>query len=62
MTIFLIAVTDKSPSCGATGALYFGLWLTLPVGLKARMDAPKLALCDFLRYKYFMSNLTVCHT
>ena len=30
---------DKSPLCGATGTFcFFTLWLTLPIGFKARMD------------------------
>ena len=29
---------DKSPFCGVTGTLCFGLWLTLPMGFKARVD------------------------
>ena len=35
---------DKSPFCGATGALCFGLWLTLPMGFKTRVNAPSPAL------------------
>ena len=29
---------DKSPFCGTTGTVCFGLWLTLPIGFKARLD------------------------
>ena len=35
---FKIFCGDKSPFCGATGTLCFGLQLTLPMGLKARVD------------------------
>ena len=35
---------DKSPFCGATGTLCFGLQLTLPMGFKARVDAPPSVL------------------
>ena len=33
-------VVAMSPFCGATGTLCFGLRLTLPMGFKARVDAP----------------------
>ena len=41
---------DKSPFCGATGALCFGLWLTLHMGYKAkaRVDPSSVALCSHL--------------
>ena len=32
--LFSFYAFAMSPLCGATGALYFGLWLTLPKGLK----------------------------
>ena len=34
----------QSPLCGATDNLCFGLWLTLPMGFKARVDVPLPAL------------------
>ena len=34
---------DKSLFCGATGTLCFRLQLTLPMGFKARVNAPSLA-------------------
>ena len=42
--LFLFFGGDKSPFCGATGALCFGLHLTPPMGFKARVDAPSAAL------------------
>ena len=39
---------DKSPFCGATGAPCFRLRLTLPMGLKARVDPSSAALCSCL--------------
>ena len=35
---------DKSPFCGAIGALCFRLWLTLPMGFKARVDTSSPAV------------------
>ena len=40
---FLIWALASHLVCGATGALCFGLWLTLPMGLA---DAPSPALCS----------------
>ena len=40
LDFFVFFCGDKSPFCGATGALCFGLRLTLPMGFKARVDAP----------------------
>ena len=37
---FKIVCGDKLPFCGATGALCFGLRLTLLLDFKARVDAP----------------------
>ena len=42
-SIFLIFVVI-SPFCGTTVTLCFGLWLTLPMGFKARVDAHLPAL------------------
>ena len=39
---------DKSPFCGATGALCFGLRLILPVGFKARVNPSSTVLCSRL--------------
>ena len=39
---------DKSPFCGATGALCFGLQLTLSVDFKARVDSSLPTLCSHL--------------
>ena len=39
---------DKSPFCGATDTLCFELWLTMPMGVKARVDASSPALCSHL--------------
>ena len=35
---------DKLPFCGVTSTFCFGLWLTLPMGSKARVDTPSPAL------------------
>ena len=37
-----------SPFCGATGTLSFGHMLTLPMGFKARVDAPLHVHCSCL--------------
>ena len=38
--LFLNVAVTMSPFCGTTGTLCFGLQLTLPMGFKARVDAP----------------------
>ena len=43
--IFFYFCGDKSPFCGATGTLCFGLQLTLPMGFKARVDPSSPVLC-----------------
>ena len=44
MILFLNFCGKKSSFGGATGALCFRIWLTLPMGFKARVDAPLPAL------------------
>ena len=39
---------DKSPFCGATGSVCFGLQLTLSMGFNARLDAPSPAFFSCL--------------
>ena len=46
--LFFYFCGDKSPFCGATGALCFRLRLTLLVGFKARVDPSSPALCSHL--------------
>ena len=41
---FFIFASDMSPFCGATGALFFGLQMTPPMGFKTRRDASSPAL------------------
>ena len=48
MNLFFFFCGYKSPFCGATGALCFGLWLTLPVGFKARVDPSSPTLYSHL--------------
>ena len=40
---------DSGPFCGATGTLCFRLWMTLPMGFKARLDSSLLELFCHLR-------------
>ena len=44
---------DKSPFCGATGALCFRHQLTLPMGFKARVDPSSPTLCSHLHIIIF---------
>ena len=46
---FFLFCCDKSPFCGATGSLCFGLLLTLPMGVKARVDTQSPVLFSLLR-------------
>ena len=66
---FIYFCGNKSPFCGATGALCFRLWLTLPVGFKVRVDPSSLVLCSCLRVMILRINsefpglgLSQCYT
>ena len=48
--------SDKPPFCRATGTFCFRLWLTLPMGFKARVDAPFSALSFYLHVMILKVN------
>ena len=49
LLLFLkIFCDNKSPFCGATGTLCFGLRMTLPTGFKTKVDPSSATLCSCL--------------
>ena len=46
LLLFLDFCGEKSPFCGAPSTLCFGLWLTLPMGFKAKVDASLSPVCN----------------
>ena len=53
--VLIFAVTSQH-FCGSTGNLCFGLWLTLLMGFKAKVDAPWLVLYSHLHIMILRVN------